>query len=108
MLAPVVAPVHPPQPLAVEQMSACEMDDDPVALQALDCLAVERLGRVAVAQHRFQQCAGVSVAQPGDRKLGKPRQLPVCAGLTHREDDGHQLRQEAAGDERECLRGSTV
>jgi hypothetical protein len=39
VLAPVVTPVHPAQPLAVKQVSAGQLDDDRVALEALDCFA---------------------------------------------------------------------
>jgi hypothetical protein len=65
VLAAVVAPVHPTQPLAVKQVGTAELDDDPVALEALDRLAVERLGDVDVAQ----QCL-----RPGQDAEG-----PVCA-----------------------------
>src|SRR5262249_34496503 len=69
VLTPVVAPVHPTQPLAVEEVRTGEMDDDPAALEALDCFAVERLGGVAVAQQRLrpgQDAEGpVRAAGPG-------------------------------------------
>src|SRR5215467_8603656 len=54
VLAPVVAPVHPAQPLAVDQVSAGEMDDDSAALEALDCFTVERLRGGIVAQQRLR------------------------------------------------------
>ena len=58
--------------------------------------------------YRLQQRAGVSVAQARDREFRKSRQVLVLAGFSQREDDGDRFRQEAARDERECLRRSPV
>ena len=52
LLARVDAPVLAPQPFAVEQVGAGELDADPGALEPLDRLAVERVGLLALAHQR--------------------------------------------------------
>jgi hypothetical protein len=58
--------------------------------------------------HRLQQRAGVSVIQSREDELWKSRQLPDFDGFTQREDHGDRFRQEAARDERQCLRRGLV
>src|SRR6478735_2875619 len=52
LLARRHTPVLAAEPLAVEQLGAGELDQDPGALEPLDRLAVERLGHFARAEQR--------------------------------------------------------
>ena len=76
LLARVHAPVLAPEPFAVEQTGAGELDADPGALEPLDRLAVERLGGVALAHQRPR--AGQDAERPirarGARALLQPGQ----------------------------------
>jgi len=58
--------------------------------------------------HRLQQRAGIGVIQARENELRKSRQLPYFDGFTQREDHGNRFRQEAACDERQCLRRGPV
>ena len=56
LFAGVDSSVLAPQPLAVQQVSTSELDDDPSALQPLDRFGVESLGCLAF----FEQRSGAS------------------------------------------------
>ncbi len=56
--------------------------------------------------HRLEQRGRVGVAEPTDHQFGQAGQL--LARLAHREHETDRLREEAAGDEAEDLRGHAV
>ena len=89
---------QPARQLEQRERVATRLGDDPVAHALVQ----------SPGDRRVQQRAGITVTQTPDHLLRKPRQLMFVAGCTHREHQPDPLRQQAARNERERLRGDSI